>query len=100
MLNHKLHHIISCLHIRHFPLNIRIAHNRRRKHDCNIFCIHQILSLPVLNTTQVEHEELERVAVNWWELGESFAEMVAAPVLVIDGWCEISVYSKENMVLD
>lgn len=90
MLNHKLHHVISGLHIRHLSLNIQVSHNRRRKHDGNILRIHQVLLSAILDARQVEHEELEGVAVDGWEGGEGFAEVVAALVLVSDG-CEVLV---------
>lgn len=61
--NDKLHGNILGMHVSHFPLNAQVAHNRGRKDDGQVLGRHEVLRLALGDTLQVEHEELEAVAV-------------------------------------
>lgn len=86
MLNHKLHNIISRLHIRHLPLQTQIPHDSRCEDDRDILRRHEINCLFADHPREMEGEEFEDVAVDGWELAEGFAQVGAPRVGVFDCW--------------
>jgi hypothetical protein len=86
ILNHELHSQVLGVHVGHFALEAVVAHDGGREHDGQVLGGHEVLALAAGDAEEMEHEELERVAVLGREHVDGLAHVGAALLFVLDSF--------------